>query len=79
MNNVYVEARPKGRPEGAHIEDYVVEDHTGHVLFTSKTQREATDWAKREGHHPLIARVRHQNNKEVPGHWRSAYWHSTQK
>ena len=27
MANVYVEARPKGREEGAHIDDYVVEDH----------------------------------------------------
>jgi len=25
MANVYVEARPKGRPEGSHIDDYVVE------------------------------------------------------
>ncbi len=27
MANVYVEARPKGRPEGSPITDYVVEDH----------------------------------------------------
>ena len=27
MPNVYVEARPKGRPENSPIEDYVVEDH----------------------------------------------------
>ena len=27
MANVYIEARPKGRPEGSHIDDYVVEDH----------------------------------------------------
>jgi hypothetical protein len=26
MANVYVEARPKGRPEGSPIQDYVVED-----------------------------------------------------
>ena len=47
MANVYVEARPKGRPEGSHIEDYVVEDHADHALGTFKTQREAIDWAKR--------------------------------
>jgi hypothetical protein len=41
MANVYVEARPKGREEGAHIDDYVVEDHTDHVLATFKTQHEA--------------------------------------
>ena len=32
MTNVYIEARPKGRPEGSHIDDYVVEDHADHVL-----------------------------------------------
>jgi hypothetical protein len=39
MPNVYVEARPKGRPEGSAIEDYVVEDHADHVLATFKTSR----------------------------------------
>jgi hypothetical protein len=41
MPNVYVEARPKGRPEGSAIDDYVTEDHADHVLATFKTQREA--------------------------------------
>jgi hypothetical protein len=36
MANVYVEPRPKGRPEGSPIEDYVVEDHADHVLGTFK-------------------------------------------
>lgn len=76
MNKVYVEARPKGRPEGAHIEDYVVEDHQHGVLATFRTQTEAIQWAKKEGHHPLVARVRHQNDKKMAGHWRSAYWQS---
>ena len=40
MANVYVEARPKGRPEGTHIDDYVVEDRADHVLATFKTQVE---------------------------------------
>ena len=30
MPKVYVEARPKGRPEGSAIDDYVVEDHADH-------------------------------------------------
>ena len=38
-----------------------------HVLQTFKTQREAIDWAHRQGHHPLVARVRHLNDKKVPG------------
>jgi hypothetical protein len=72
MANVYVEARPKGRPEGSPITDYVVEDHTDHVLATYKTQHEAIDWAKRQGHAPLVARVRHLNDKKKPDQWRSA-------
>ncbi|MDR3408910.1 MAG: hypothetical protein P4L68_10460 [Methylovirgula sp.] len=72
MPNVYVEPQPKGHKEGSHIEDYVVEDHADHVLFTSKTQHEAIEWAKKEGHHPLVARVRHENDKKTPGHWRAA-------
>ena len=39
MANVYIEARPKGLPHGSRVEDYVVEDHAGHVLQTFKTQR----------------------------------------
>jgi hypothetical protein len=72
MTNVYIEARPKGRPEGSPIDDYVVEDHADKVLTTYKTQKEAIDWAKRNGHHPLVARVRHLNDKKKPDHWRSA-------
>ena len=66
MPNVYVEARPKGRPEGS-----VVEDHADHVLATFKTQREAIDWSTKQGHTPLPARVRHLNDKEKPDHWRA--------
>ena len=72
MANVYIEARPKGRPEGGHIEDYVVEDHADHALGTFKTQKDAIDWAKHNGHAPLVARVRHLNDKKTPGHWRAA-------
>ena len=70
MTNVYVEARPKGRPEGTAITDYVVEDHADHALHTSKTQHEAIDWAKKNGHTPHVARVRHLNDKKNPDHWR---------
>ena len=72
MSNVYIEARPKGRPDGAPIEDYVVEDHADHVLRTFNTQHEAIEWARKEGHDPLIARVRNRNNKNIPDHWRPA-------
>jgi hypothetical protein len=69
--NVYVEARPKGRPEGSHIDDYVVEDHVDHVLGTF-SQHEAIEWAKKNGHTPHGARLRHLNDKKTPGHWRAA-------
>jgi hypothetical protein len=72
MPNVYVEARPKGRSEGTHIDDYLVEDHADHILGTFRTQGEAIEWAKRQGHAPLVARVRHLNDKKIPDHWRSA-------
>jgi hypothetical protein len=72
MPNVYVEARPKGRPDGSAIEGFVVEDHADHVLATFKTQREAIDGSTKRGHTPLIARVRHLNEKKKPDHWRAA-------
>ncbi len=57
MANVYVEARPKGRPEGSPITDYVVENAADQVLETTKTQEDAIAWAKAHGRHPLVARV----------------------
>lgn len=71
MAKVYVEARPKGRQEGTHIDDYVVEDHADHALHTADTQKEAIDWAKSKGHSPHVARVRHLNDKKNPDHWRA--------
>jgi hypothetical protein len=72
MPSVFVEPRPKGREEGAHIDDNVVEDHTDHILHTSKTQEGAIEWAKRNGHSPHVARVRHLNDKKKPDQWRAA-------
>ena len=71
MANVFVEPRPKGRPEGSPITDYVVEDHADGVLATFGTQHEAIAWARHGGHHPLVARVRHLNDKAKPDHWRA--------
>jgi len=72
MTNVYVEARPKDHRGGSAITGYVVEDHADSVLTTSDTQKEAIDWAKKHGHSPLVARVRHLNDKKIPDHWRAA-------
>jgi hypothetical protein len=72
MPNVYIEARPKGRPEGSAVEDFVVEDHADHELAAFKTQREAIEWARKNNHSPRVARVRHLNDKKIPDHWRAA-------
>jgi hypothetical protein len=71
MAIVYIEARPKGRPEGSSIQDYVVEDHADHVLGSFTTQADAIAWAKKNGHSPHVARVRHLNDKKRPDHWRA--------
>jgi hypothetical protein len=72
MANVYIEARPKGRAEGEPIDDYAVEDHADHVLMTFRSQQGAIAWARSKGYRPLVARVRHLNDKKIPDHWRSA-------
>lgn len=69
MANVFIEPRPKG---GYTAESYVVEDHADHILHSANTQEQAIEWAKKEGHHPLVARVRQINDKKIPDHWRSA-------
>jgi hypothetical protein len=70
--NVYVEARPKGRPSGEPITDYVVGDHADHVMGTFKDQEAAIEWSRKQGHKPLVARVRHLSDKKIPDHWREA-------
>jgi hypothetical protein len=70
MAQVFVEPRPKGREEGAQIDDYVVEDHADHVLHTGKRQEDAIEWAKKNGYSPHVARVRHLNDKKKPDQWR---------
>jgi hypothetical protein len=71
MTTVFIEARPKGRPEGSPIEDYVVEEKGDRVLKTFKTQQEAITWAKEERHAAHVARVRRLNDKEKPDQWRA--------
>jgi hypothetical protein len=72
MAVVFVEASPKGRPDGSPITHFVVEDHADHALAIFKTQAEAIDWAKKNGHRPHVARVRHLSDKKMPDHWREA-------
>ncbi len=72
MSVVYIEAHPKGRPEGTPISSYVVEDHADHPLVSFALQSQAISWAKLNGFTPHVARVRHLNDKRIPDHWRAA-------
>ena len=72
MANVYVEPRPKGRPEGSPIEDYVVEDHADHALAVFHTQEGAIEWAKENGHKPLWRASATWTTRRTPDHWREA-------
>ena len=65
-------AAAQGSPRGDPIDDYVVEHRADHVLATFKTQREAIEWAKKNGHTAHVARVRHLNDKKKADHWRAA-------
>ena len=47
MANVYIEPRPKGRPEGSPIDNYVVEDHADHALATFKRSTKPSTGRKR--------------------------------
>ena len=71
MASVYVEARPKGRPQGDPTAGYVVVTQRDRVLGTFKTQHEAIAWAIGNGHTAHVARVRHLNDKKIPDHWRA--------
>lgn len=70
--NVFVEPRPKGRHEGDPIRVYIVEDHVDHILATFKTQHNAIEWAKKNGHMPHVVRARHLNDEKTPDRWRMA-------
>lgn len=62
MPVVFIEPRPKARPEDSPIEDYAVETSAGTVLNIFTSKEPAIDWAKEQGSTPLVARVRHTHN-----------------
>lgn len=64
MAVVFVEARPKGKTADSPVAEYVVEDDADHILATFRTQGDAIYWAKKHGHKPHVARVRHLNDKK---------------
>ena len=71
MATVFIEARPKGRPEGSPITDYVVEDHADHPLETFNTQHEAIDGKKKWSLHLLYSLRHGLTIKKVLDHWRA--------
>jgi len=64
MANVYVE------PDGSQFQIEFADRSVPIKGF--KTQKEAIDKARAMGHSPLVARVRHLNDKNKPDHWRAA-------
>lgn len=69
MANVYLEARPKSRPENCPTQPYVVKDCADQVLGTFRNQQEAIHWAREMGHSPLLARFRHLKDKKNLDYW----------
>ncbi|MGH7025562.1 MAG: hypothetical protein ACREEB_18500 [Caulobacteraceae bacterium] len=70
MAIVYTEPRPYGR-DGERITHFTVETAGDVELHRTWTQADAIDWAKRNGHAPHVARVRHMNSKHHPDQWRA--------
>jgi len=70
MSNAFIEPLPKSKDEQAAIALYVVDTGTAIMGGPFPTQAQAVDWARKRGHHPLVARARHLTNKNKPDHWR---------
>jgi len=71
MPNVYIEPMPKGSDPDTPTEYQIEFQDEGKAAGPFKTQKEAIDEARRLGHKPLVARVRH-TSKGNADHWRSA-------
>ena len=70
---VYIEPKPKARFESEPINHYEIEKDGGSSVDNRqyKTQKEAHESAKRQGHNPILcARVR-VTDKGRPDHWRN--------
>ncbi len=59
MPVVFIEPRPKGYPEDSPIDNYSVGTSARNVLITFTSQKPVIDWAKEQGHAPLVALARH--------------------
>lgn len=70
MGAAYIEHRPLAHDPNAAIACHAVVVG-GLEVKTFKTQREAAEWAKFQGHKPIhVARERHLQDRDRPDHWR---------
>ncbi len=42
----------------------------GVIKHKTNTQKDAAEWAIRQGYSPHVARERHLQNTDIPAHWR---------
>jgi len=70
MPSAFIEHRPLAKDPRAGTTHHAVVSG-GREIQTFKTQRDAAEWAKSQGYHPIhVARERHLQNRDVPDHWR---------
>jgi hypothetical protein len=71
MSAAYVEHRPISSDKNAATDHHVVIVNGVSVGGKFDTQREAKDYACKEGYHPVhVARERHLQDRDSPDHWR---------
>jgi hypothetical protein len=70
MIAAYIEHRPLATNPQADTNYHVVVVGGGEIK-AFETQKEAAEWAKKQGYRPVhVARERHLQNRDVPDHWR---------
>ena len=70
---IYIEPKPKARNENEPIDHYEIEKDGGSSVDGKqyKTQQQARDAAKQQGHHPILCAHVRVTDKGKPDHWRS--------
>ena len=71
MTNAYVEYRPKSTDQTHGVTHHVVIVDEEEVKKFS-TQREAEEWACKNGYTVHVARERHRQDRPNPAHWRKS-------
>ncbi len=70
MTSAYVEYRPLAAQQSAGVTHHVVIVN-GVEVNRFNTQKEAAEWAKRQGYVVHVARERHLQDRDTPAHWRA--------